>query len=60
MVKFFLPFCSIFNTYPGHGGEFEQRFFDAAIVIHMDRILEHEVDKVGCWLHKFVQLLQIL
>ena len=26
----------------------------------MDRILEHEVDKVGSWLHEFVQLLQIL
>ena len=26
----------------------------------MDRILEHEVDKVWSRLHKFVQLLQIL
>ena len=26
----------------------------------MDCVLEHEVDKVGVWLHKLVQLLQIL
>lgn len=34
--------------------EFEQGFFDGAIVVDMDGILEHVVDEVGTWLDEVI------
>ena len=47
------------RTYPRHRWEFEECLFDAAVVIHMNRILEHEVDEVWVGLHELIQLLQV-
>ena len=48
------------ETYPGHGWELEEGLLDAAVVIHVNRILEHEVDEVGVGLDELIQLLQVL
>ena len=41
------------------GREFEERFFDRAVVVDMDRVLEHVVDEVGCRLDKVAQLFKL-
>ena len=48
------------STYPRHRRELEQSLLDAAIIIDMDRVLEHEVDEVGSGFDELVQLLQVL
>ena len=47
-------------TYLGKSWKLEKRFFDGAIVIHMDSVLKHVVDEIGIWLHKIIQMLKIL
>jgi len=41
-------------TYASHRREFEQRLFDASVVVNVDSIFEHEVDKVWVGLHELV------
>jgi len=43
---------------PGHGRELEQCFFDTAVVIDVDSVLEHKIDEVGVGLDELVQLLE--
>ena len=47
------------RTYPRHRWELEECLFDAAVVIDMNRILEHEVDEVGVRLNELIKLLQV-
>ena len=41
-------------AYASHRREFEQRLFDASVVVNVDSIFEHEVDKVWIGLHELV------
>ena len=45
-------------TYLSQCWELKQRFLNRAVIIHMNCVLEHIVQKVGVWLHKFIQSLQ--
>lgn len=44
----------------GKGGEFEESLLDRTIVIYVNRILEHVIDKVWIRLHKIIEHLKNL
>ena len=47
------------DTYSSHGWELKECLFDAAVVVHVNRVFKHEVDEVWVGLDELIELLQV-